>query len=220
MKAYLLLPCVALLAGSLLTGCLSSGPEKTLRTMASALTKKDAALFLAQMEVRNYATSQIFNRTQDHTALRALDSMGRMLGLGSMEQLLDSIVDLESTFREDYTRCVSTGKLMLDCRNAQTPDCPWVPESLEKAKIKELTPTTAVAQVTTPANITSWLALAKRGEQWFVVGQAPLEAQAAQYASELDRGPDPVSQAPAKPEVRPAPKASAAPEKPQEAVRL
>ena len=210
MKKYVLTAVLALLSGLLLAGCLSSGPEKALRDMASALNKKDPTLFLARMDVRQYAVSQIINRTQDDAALRALDSMGRMLGLGGMEDLLGSVMDMESQLRTEYTRGVSTGELMAQCRTAATPDCPWVPESLEKARVKELTSTTAVAQVTTPANITSWLALVKKGEQWMVAGQAPVEAQAAQYTTDQMKPASAAPQAPAAP----------AGEKPQAPVKL
>lgn len=227
MKRYILLALTLLLTGSLLAGCLSSGPEKTLREMATALKQKDPKLFLAQMNVNRYAVSQITNRTQGDAALRALDSMGRMLGLGGMEDLLGSVMDMESKLRADYTRGVSTGELMLQCRKAATPDCPWVPESLEAAKVKELTPTMAVAQVTTPANITSWLALAKKGEQWLVVGQAPLEEQAAQYAREqVSPATSATPQVPAAPGTapkaapQPQPVPPSAPEKPQAPVKL
>lgn len=229
MKRYIILALMFMLTGSLLAGCLSSGPEKPLQEMATALAKKDESLFLAQMNVNSYAVSQIINRTQGDTALRALDSMGRMLGLGGMEDLLGSVMDMESKLREEYMRGVSTGELMLQCRNTATPDCPWVPESLQAAKVKELTPTTAVAQVTTPANITSWLALAKKGEQWLVVGQAPLEAQAAQYAAEqIKPAASPALQAPPKgdPKLEPktepkrVPQPQPVPEKAQEPVKL
>ena len=73
--------------------------------------------------------------------------------------------------------------------------------SLKNAKVTELGPDAAVAQVSTPARMTSWLALRKTGEKWLVVGQAVMESTAREYAQQ---------KAPAAPEkpapVTPAPK--------------
>ena len=222
----------SLLAGSvlcmgLLAGCQSSGPEKTLKEMATALNKKDPSLFLSQIDMKRYAAAQINNMTQGDTALRALDSVGKMLGLGGMDDLLGSVMNMQVSLEERYTRGVSTGELMAGCRTASSPDCPWVPEALDKAKVKEVTPTTAVAQVTTPTNITSWLALSKQGERWLVVGQAALESQATRYAEGKAEAPgSPALKAPPAPATpgqkqgQPAPATPPHKEKPQEAVRL
>lgn len=202
-------------AALLLAGCIGTGPEKPLREMAAALNKKDSAAFLAQMNTKRFAAAQINNMTQGDAALRALDSVGKLLGIGGMDDLLGSVMNMQIRLEEQYTRGVSTGELMLECRSAQTPDCPWVPESLQNAKVKEISPTAAVAQVTTPTNISSWLALSKVGDQWVVVGQAPLEGQAVRYAQGKDTG-DPAAApppAPAKPE-------TPAKEKAQEPVKI
>ncbi len=78
---------------------------------------------------------------------------------------------------------VATGQMMAQCRTSITPDCPWVPQSLKAAKIIEVGPDAAIASVTTPANITSWLSLRKEGNAWKIVGRAPLENLARRYAS-------------------------------------
>ena len=78
---------------------------------------------------------------------------------------------------------VATGQMMAQCRRSITPDCPWVPQSLKAAKIIEVGPDAAIASVTTPANITSWLSLRKEGNAWKIVGRAPLENLARRYAS-------------------------------------
>jgi len=80
-----------------------------------------------------------------------------------------------------------------------------VPESLKAAKITELGADAAVAQVTTPARMTSWLALRKVGEKWLVVGQAVMESTAREYA---------LQKAPAAPE-KPAPIAPTPKEAPE-----
>ena len=223
MRKYGALLAVLVMSAAVLSGCLSSGPEKPLKEMAAALNKKDPALFLAQMDVKRFAQAETNNLTQGNAALRTLDSVGKMLGLGSMDNFLGSVADMRAKLEQHYTRGVSTGELMLQCRQATTPDCPWVPDALDKAKIKELSPTAAVAQVTTPTNITSWLALSKVGDTWTVVGQAALEPLAAQYAAgKMDTGspaltPPPAKAAPATPGTPAAPKPV---EKPQEPVKL
>ncbi len=190
----LLLPLVLLL-GVFVAACVTSGPQKALNDVADALNKNDGAAFLAQLDMKPFATNQIKNMTREDQALNALDSMGRMLGLGGMEDLLGSVVDMQARLQKQYMRGVSTGELVAQCAKADTPDCPWVPESLKNAKITELGADAAVAQVTTPARMTSWIALRKTGEKWLVVGQAVMESTAREYA---------LQKAPAAPE-KPAP---------------
>lgn len=211
MKPYVLILAVVLL----LAGCLGNGPEKPLREMAQALAKKDSTIFLAQMDTRRFAAAQINNLTQGDAALRALDSVGKILGLGGMDDLIGSVINMQGRQEAQFTRGVSTGELVLECRNAATPDCPWVPESLKNAKIKEISSTTAVAQVTTPTHIASWLALSKVGDKWLVVGQAPLEGLAVRYAQGKD-GSDP-AQAPAPAQK---PKPTPDPDQPEKPVKI
>ena len=164
----LLLASLALTCG-LLASCLSSGPEKPLGAMADAMEKNDSAAFLAQMDMPLFAANEARNMTNENEALNMLDSLGQDLGLGGMDQLLGSALNMEDKLRKSLTRGVSTGELMAHCRKAERPDCPWVPESLRNAKVVELGPDAAVASVTTPAGMTSWLALRKQGETWRVV---------------------------------------------------
>ena len=166
----------------LLTACMTSGPEKTLGEMADALSANDSAAFMANMDLKRFADNEISNMTQESRGLNMLDSLGRRLGIGGVDKMLNSIVDVENDLRQHFQRGVSTGELMADCRQATTPDCPWVPESLKKAKVVKLNETAAVASVTTPAGMTSWLALRKQGENWQVVGQAVMEDTARKYA--------------------------------------
>ena len=173
--------------------------------MADALNKNDGAAFLAQIDMKPFAANQIKNMTREDQALNALDSMGRLLGLGGMEDLLGSVVDMQARLQKQYMRGVGTGELVAQCGKADTPDCPWVPESLKAAKITELGADAAVAQVTTPARMTSWLALRKVGEKWLVVGQAVMESTAREYA---------LQKAPAAPE-KPAPIAPTPKEAPE-----
>lgn len=181
-RFFRFLPLLLLMAG-LLTACISIGPQKTLKDMAEALKKNDSAAFLAQLDLKSYAANEVKNMTREDAPLGLLDSLGRSLGLGGVDQLIGSIVDMEARLQGHFNRGVSTGELMAQCREAQTPDCPWVPESLSNAKVTEIGPNAAVAQVTTPARMTSWLALRKVGEKWQVVGQAVMESTARQYAA-------------------------------------
>ena len=153
--------------------------------------------------------------TNENEALNMLDSLGQDLGLGGMDQLLGSALNMEDKLRKSLTRGVSTGELMAHCRKAERPDCPWVPESLRNAKVVELGPEAAVASVTTPAGMTSWLALWKQGENWRVVGRAVMEnmarafAQAGQ-AKAAPAAPAKTQQPAAKPAPKPAPKSDGA----------
>ena len=207
----LLLATLALSCG-LLASCLSSGPEKPLGAMADAMEKNDSATFLAQMDMPLFAANEARNMTNENEALNMLDSLGQDLGLGGMDQLLGSALNMEDKLRKSLTRGVSTGELMAHCRKAERPDCPWVPESLRNAKVVELGP---VASVTTPAGMTSWRALRKQGENWRVVGRAVMEnmarafAQAGQ-AKAAPAAPAKTQQPAAKPAPKPAPKGDGA----------
>ena len=209
-RRALVLP-LALMLGLLAAACVTSGPQKALNALADALNKNDGAAFLAQLDMKSFAVNHIKNMTKDDQALGALDSMGRMLGLGGMEDLLGSVVDMQARLQKQFTRSVSTGELMAQCGAAETPDCPWVPESLKNAKITELGPDAAVAQVTTPARMTSWLALRKVGENWLVVGQAVMESTAREYAQQKT-APAKAAPAPVQPTPKPAPEKTPVPE--------
>lgn len=205
----LLLASLALTCG-LLASCLSSGPEKPLGAMADAMEKNDSAAFLAQMDMPLFAANEARNMTNENEALNMLDSLGQDLGLGGMDQLLGSALNMEDKLRKSLTRGVSTGELMAHCRKAERPDCPWVPESLRNAKVVELGPDAAVASVTTPAGMTSWLALRKQGETWRVVGRAVMENMArafAQGGSQTKAAPAAPARA-QQPAAKPAPKAA------------
>lgn len=201
-RSFRFLPLILIMAG-LLAACIASGPQKTLKDMAEALKKNDSAAFLAQVDLKSFAANEVKNMTREDAPLGLLDSLGRSLGIGGVDQLIGSIVDMEARLQGHFNRGVSTGELMAQCREAQTPDCPWVPESLADAKVTEIGPNAAVAQVTTPARMTSWLALRKVGEKWQVVGQAVMESTARQYAAgsgaPAPEKPAPQTPAPQKP---------------------
>ena len=115
---------VAALLAALLTACFASGPQKALNSLAEALNKNDSAAFLAQLDLKTFAANQIKNLTREDQALSSLDSLGRMLGLGGMDDLLGSVLNMETRLQSQYTRGVSTGEMMAQCREARTPDCP------------------------------------------------------------------------------------------------
>lgn len=197
---------IALLAAGVsclfLLACMTGGPQKTLNVMADALEKNDGNAFLAQMDTRQYAASQFSNMKQENRGLNMLDSLSRDLGLGGVDTLLGDIINMEESLCKAFRRGVSTGEMMADCRVATTPDCPWVPESLRKARVTELDGGAAVASVTTPAGMTSWLALRKYGETWKVVGRAIMEEDARRHARTGGTSPAPAS--PQKPAPAPA----------------
>ncbi|MEG2172126.1 MAG: hypothetical protein RRY29_02560 [Desulfovibrionaceae bacterium] len=181
----------------LLAGCLATGPEKTLDTLASALTQKDSTLFLAQFDMPRFTAAQVQNITQENPALRTLDSVSKLFGLGAMGDVLGSLVDTQGNITAEFTRGVSTGELALACGESPSPLCPWVPSALRAAKVKELNPKAAVARITTPTNIATWLSLSKVNDTWLIVGQAILEEQAVHYALNT---PKSQPQSPATPE--------------------
>jgi len=101
---------------------------------------------------------------------------------GEFSELIDRIVNIEGRTVSAASRMVSSGELVNMCTKAQTPDCPWVPQSLSSAVVKNIDDSHAVAKVTTPASMTSWLALRKQGDAWKIVGKAILEEDAASYS--------------------------------------
>lgn len=165
-----------------LAACVSSGPKKTLDAAATALENKDSKAFLAQFDMQRYAAAHLQNVTRNNPALRTLNDMGQMLGIGGMSDVLGSMVDVAGELTSEFNRGVSTGELALACKEDSSPNCPWVARSLRDAKVKELDANAAIAQVTSPSNIASWLALRKVGDTWLIVGHAPLEQQAGRYA--------------------------------------
>ena len=200
---------VLLILAALVAACVSSGPQKALNGMAEALKKNDSAAFLAGMDMKSFANNEMKNLAKEEAPLGLLDSLGRSLGIGGMDEILGSIVDMEARLHNQFNRGVSTGELMAQCREVEAPNCPWVPESLNNAKITEIGSDAAVAQVTTPAHMTSWLALRKVGDRWLVVGRAVMENTAREYA--VGKSAPAVPAAPAVPGE---PKPQPAPEKP------
>ena len=189
----------------LLSGCVGSGPGKALHEVASSLERKDSAAFLAKMDTKRYAAAYMDNITQGNPALKALDgTIGRLFGKG-VTDLVNSVASVETQLVGDFKKRVATGELVNECTQAASTSCPWVPASLRAAKIKELGPDAAVAHVTVPGNIATWIAMSKIGEEWKVVGLSPQEEFAERYAK---RPPTP----PALP-VQP-PTVPASPEKP------
>ena len=205
-KRIFRLACAVLLALAVL-GCKgASGPQKALDSLAKALDDNNSAAFLAGMDMKAYAENHIRNLAANDPALRALGSLGRLFRLGNVDQLLSGALDMKAQMEADFTRGVSTGELMARCRTDETPECPWVPEALREAKIVELNAEAAIAKITTPARLTSWIALRKLGEHWLVVGRAALEQTARQYALAAGAQEQGAAPAEAKPAPAPAPK--------------
>jgi len=167
-----------------LAGC-QNGAGKALEQAGTALKNKDSGAFVAQFDMQAYAAHEFANLKQSNQLLSGLDSMGKMLGLGSqVNDLIKSIMDLQGRYTDTFTRTVATGELQEQCSRAKTPDCPWVPEALANAEVRELSETAAVAKVTTPANMTSWIALRKHNDQWKIVGKAVLQDTAEKFAND------------------------------------
>lgn len=178
MKKYLLI-----LPAALLAACMATGPQKALDELATAMENNQGQAFLAHIDMPAFATNYIKNMTQDDDTLSSLNALGQMFGLGNVNELIGSVFDMQKHLADKLNRGVSSGELMAECSQATTPDCPWVPRSLREATVVELGPGAAIAKVTTPARLTSWLALRKVGDKWLVVGQAVLETTARTYAT-------------------------------------
>lgn len=175
-------------------------PQLLLDRTAAALENKDATKFMECLDIKAYATNQVKNLANNDNVLSSLDKLGTSLGIGGLNQIIGSLLDVTGNIRHEMSEGVATGQIMAQCRSATTPDCPWFPQSLKDAKVIELGPDAAIAQVTTPANITSWLALRKVGATWQIVGRAALEATARNYATESQAQQDaPAPKTPPKP---------------------
>lgn len=176
-RTHGLVPGLILCLG-LLAACQSSGPSRALSAMARALQQNDSATFMAHIDVQSLAASEVRNLTGNSQVIGALDSIGRMLGFGNVGDLVGQMVDVPGRISRQLEYGVSTGELMARCRRDTEPGCPWAPESLEKGQVTEVGKGAAIARVTSPTGITTWLALALKGKVWQVVGLAPLESQA------------------------------------------
>jgi hypothetical protein len=194
MKVFLPAACVLLLAA-----CIGSDPGKTLHAVASSLERKDSAAFLAHMDTKRYAAAFMDNLTQGNPALKALDNAaGKLFGVG-VADVVNSMASVEEQLVGDFKKRVPTGELVNECSQAASTGCPWEPASLRSAKIKELVPDAAVAHVTVPGNVATWIALAKIGGEWKVVGLSPREEFATRYAKSPPASPAPPAERPAVP---------------------
>ncbi|MBQ7584895.1 MAG: hypothetical protein IJU40_01430 [Desulfovibrionaceae bacterium] len=205
------LVCRALILGSLglfLIGCEGSSSAKdAMNACATALDQNDAQAFVNSFDLKACASNQIKSMTQANDALNTLDLLGRNLGIGGMEDLLGNVFDMENSLRQNFVKKSSTGELANECARQNTTGCPWVPQSLRQAQIKEAG-LIAVARVKTPANLTTWIALAKKDKKWLIVGWAPLEDEAKNFAQEY-QGQKTTPKSNDKPHTKPNPKKEA-----------
>ena len=173
---------LGLVIGLALAGC-ESGPQKTLSQAAKALDDKDSAAFLARFDMKAFAAHEMMNLREDSDLFSGLDAIGGFLGITpEVDRVVRDVMNLENTLTRTFTRTAGSGELVNQCSRATTPDCPWVPSALRKAQVRELDQQAAIARVTTPASMTSWIALRRDGEEWRVVGKAILEETAEHYA--------------------------------------
>lgn len=180
-----------LLLAVCLLACGPSGPQAALDHLAQALENNNPHEFIAGFDMDAYADNQIRNFTEGDQAMSVINSFGRILGFGNVDELVASLIDLKGNIEQRFTQGVASGELMAQCRTAITPDCPWTPGALRSARVVELGQDAAIAQVTTPAKITSWLGLRKQGGKWLIVGQAVLEARARTMVEPRQPTPQP-----------------------------
>lgn len=189
MKKY-----AALVLCALVLACTATGPQLTLDNLATSMEKNNTQQFLAQFDMAQYANNYIKNFGSGDQALSSLNTLGnaigKMLGVGNLDELIGSVVDMKAYLAEQFNRGVATGELMAQCRTAIKPDCPWVPEALRKAQVIQINNNSAIAKITTPAKITSWLAFKQIDKKWMIVGQAALEGDARAMAQ---AGPKPAT---------------------------
>lgn len=181
MKKFFALFTFAFLAG--LAACTTSGPQAALDKVARAMADNNPSQFLAGIDLPAYSANYLQNMTSSDMALNSINELGNLLGIGGLDKLIGSIVDVQARIKNEFERGIASGELMAQCSSATSPDCPWVPEALRNAHIVELGPSTAIARVTTPPRITSWLAMCKYGENWKIVGRAVMENEAREMAN-------------------------------------
>lgn len=176
------------LVALMLLGCNASGPKKALDEMAKSLEDKNPQAFLAHFDMKTYANNELKNLTGSDETLSILNSLGETWGLGSLDGMLDNFIDMGRLVEQRYKRGVASGSLSVQCAKADTPDCPWVAASLRKAKIITIGKTGAIAEITTPVGITSWLAMREQSGKWVIVANTPLESIARKLAGEQKNG--------------------------------
>ncbi|MBQ7608307.1 MAG: hypothetical protein IJU76_10115 [Desulfovibrionaceae bacterium] len=188
--------CLVFLAHLFLVSACGETPtaKSALANVALALEQNNASLFLAHFDLKACAAGQIRNMTDANDALYTLDKLGKSLGIGGMEDLLGNLYDVEHSLKQNFVKKVSTGALVQECSRSDASGCPWVPDSLRRADVRKVDDSCAIARIVSPAKMTTWLALAKRGERWMIVGWADLEETAKRYAL----GRDEILKAPAK----------------------
>ncbi|MDE5831908.1 MAG: hypothetical protein K2H64_02810 [Desulfovibrio sp.] len=183
---------VGMAASLFLFACASSGPRKTLDELASALQNNNPQEFLSCLDMEAYANNTLASITGGNAVFHSLNSISSMLGLGGLDQMINSVIDYRAELRDTLAKGVASGELTLQCQRGGETNCPWVASSLREAVIVEIAPSAAIAKVTTPAKLTSWIALRKSGDKWLVTGQALMEDDARRYAMSGNRpAPDP-----------------------------
>lgn len=165
----------------LLAACSTDGPRKPLDALASALESRNSAEFMSQLNWPAFRDNALQEIIRSDFTLNILNDMGELVGV-RMDRILDRVSDIGDELAQELQEGVATGDLTAHCRKTLNPNCPWVASSLRDARVVKLDDTAAVAQVTTPAAITSWLALARIAGHWQVVGQTPMEQSARQMA--------------------------------------
>lgn len=174
--------CAFIVVAIVLLACTTSGPRKTLDELASALQNNRPGEFLSLVDMEAYADNSLAALTSGNAVYSSLNSLSSMLGLGGLDAMINSVIDYRAEVRDRLAKEVASGELVLRCEKSGETNCPWVPVSLRNALIIEIEPSAAIAKVTTPQKLTSWIALRKIGEKWLVTGQSLLEEEARKYA--------------------------------------
>lgn len=173
---------VPFLLAAMLLGCGESGPQKALNQTAAALGSHNPQAFLAQLDMDAYANNYIGSLAGSAEVPSSLNAIGQVFGIDNLDKFIGNLVGMKARLANQFTEGVASGELAAQCRTTASAGCPWIPQSLRDAQIVEISPTAAIAKVTTPQSLVSWLALRKIGDKWLIVGQAVMENQARSMA--------------------------------------
>lgn len=165
-----------------LAACSNNPPQSALDEMANALETHNSSKFLSRVDMSLYTANFVANMTENDQALKALNSLSGMLGLGSLDNLLAGLMNYQNQLQERFERGVANGELAAQCGESIEAGCPWTPDALRKARVTLVDDDAAVAAVTSPRGIISWLALRKENDVWKVVGLAFGESEARIFA--------------------------------------
>lgn len=184
-KHFLINSILAIALAVFATGC-GSGPQTTLDKVADALETKDGEAF---SQVVDIARCFEIGYKMEKTAFR--NTMSQILkGITGSSSQTARMADLvlpdvqRQKGAEMFKELVNTGQILMLCQQSKKPDCPWVPDSLRKAEVKEVADNIAVAAVDTPNGLRQWVGLREVEGEWIVKVVAKTDVLAQELVSD------------------------------------